>query len=146
MEINNFGKTLTDYTIPSSQRVDGTKLGQQDFLKVMVEQMRNQNPLDPQDNGQFFTQMVQFQSLDAMTAMSAAITKLVEIAGLANGSALVGRQVSALVDAGKDPLTGFPLGQQLVTGVVDRVSFEQGSPVVHVDNRWIPANQVTEVS
>lgn len=144
--ISNFGKSLDDVTIPTSQRVDGTKLNQQDFLKVMVEQMRNQNPLDPQDNNQFFSQMVQFESLDAMSAMSAAIEKLVEVAGLANGSALIGRTVKALVDGGKDPATGFPRGLQAVTGVVDRVTFQNGTPIVHVGNLAVPAAKVLEVS
>ena len=147
MEINaNYGKSLDDVTIPTSQRLDGTKLNQQDFLKVMVEQMRNQNPLDPQDNNQFFSQMVQFESLDSMTAMSRAIEKLVEVAGLANGSALIGRNVTALVDGGADPATGLPRGQQAVSGVVSRVTFENGSPIVHVGNMSVPASKVLEVS
>ena len=143
---NNYGRGMDDMTIPTSQRVDGTKLGQQDFLKVMVEQMRNQNPLDPQDNNQFFSQMVQFESLDAMSSMSAAIEKLVEVAGLANGSALIGRNVTALVDGGMDPASGLPRGQQVVSGVVDRVTFDNGTPIVHVGNLSVPASKVLEVS
>ena len=143
---SNFGKGLADLTIPTSQRVDGTKLNQQDFLKVMVEQMRNQNPLDPQDNNQFFSQMVQFESLDSMSAMSDAISKLVEVSGLANGSALIGRSVTALVDGGTDPDTGFPRGDQKVSGVVDRVTFDNGSPIVHMGNLSVPASKVLEVS
>jgi flagellar basal-body rod modification protein FlgD len=140
------GKTLEDLTIPTSQRTNGTKLGQQDFLKVMVEQMRNQNPLEPQNNNEFFTQMVQFQSLDAMTAISAQLKSLVEVGGLANAAALIGKTVKASVDKGADPRSGMPLPPEEVSGVVSSVTFENGSPVVHVGNKAIPASMVDEVS
>src|SRR5712692_5047153 len=103
----SIGKSLEDLTIPTSQRTNGTKLGQQDFLKVMVEQMRNQNPLEPQNNNEFFSQMVQFQSLDAMSAISAQLKSLVEVGGLANAAALIGKNVKATVEQGADPKTGM---------------------------------------
>src|SRR5947199_1596868 len=111
------GKSLEDLTIPTSQRTNGTKLGQQDFLKVMVEQMRNQNPLDPQNNNEFFSQMVQFQSLDAMTAISAQLKSLTEVGGLANAAALIGKTVKASIDQGTDA-KGMPLPADNVTGLV----------------------------
>ena len=61
--VSNVGRTLDDFSIPSSQRTTSEDLGQEDFLKLMVEQMRNQNPLDPQDNSEFFSQIAQFQTL-----------------------------------------------------------------------------------
>ena len=60
MEIgSNFGRTLADITQPGSGRVESRELDQQDFLKIMIEQMRHQNPLEPQDNSQFFAQIAQ---------------------------------------------------------------------------------------
>ncbi len=45
----------------------GTKssLGEQDFLKLLVAQLKNQDPLAPQDNTQFVAQLAQFSSLQA---------------------------------------------------------------------------------
>ena len=43
MEIGtNFGRQLDDLAFAGSQRVDTPDLTQQDFLKLMIEQMRNQ--------------------------------------------------------------------------------------------------------
>ena len=110
MEIgNNFGKTLNDATIGASGFVESKSLGQADFLKLMVEQLRNQNPLEPQDNSQFFSQIVQFDTLDAMQEISSALQTLVVVSELANASALVGRTVTAEVPQAPDPETGYPV-------------------------------------
>jgi flagellar basal-body rod modification protein FlgD len=40
------------------------------FLKLLVAQLKNQNPLNPSDGIQFVTQLAQFTSLEQSTAMS----------------------------------------------------------------------------
>jgi flagellar basal-body rod modification protein FlgD len=144
--VSNVGRTLNDFSIPSSQRTTGAELGQEDFLKLMVEQMRNQNPLEPQDNSEFFNQIAQFQTLDAMNVISEAITTLVEISGLSNASSLIGRDVIASVPQSADPETGFPRPDQEVTGVVDRVSFDANGAVLHIGALSVPASLVIEIS
>ncbi len=42
-----------------------SSLGEQDFLKLLVAQLKNQDPLAPQDNTQFVAQLAQFSSLQA---------------------------------------------------------------------------------
>ena len=146
MEASNVGRTLADFAIPTSQRTASPELGQQDFLKLMVEHMRNQNPLEPQDNSEFFNQVAQFQQLDAMTAISMAITTLVEISGLANSSALIGRHVTAEVPQGVDPETGFPRGNKTVSGIVERVTFDENGSVLLVNGLSVPAAAVVEIT
>lgn len=146
METSNIGRTLGDITMPSSQRAASPDLGQQDFLKIMVEQMRNQNPLEPQDNSQFFTQIAQFQTLDTMKSISDAISSLAEVSGLANSSSLIGRQVTASVPQSPDPETGFPRPDKVVTGIVDRVTFDKDGSVLEVNGLSIPTSKVTEIT
>lgn len=147
MEISaNFGRTLADISNAPRQRTGGTDLDQQDFLLIMVEQMRNQNPLEPQDNSEFFSQIAQFNTLDTMREIAEGIATLVEVSGLANASALIGRTVTAIVPRGPDPETGFPRLPEAVTGVVTKVSFESQGAVVHLGERAIPAALVVEVA
>ena len=146
METSNVGRTLGDFTIPSSQKAASPELGQQDFLKIMVEQMRNQNPLEPQDNSEFFSQIAQFQQLDAMAAISKAITTLVEISGLASSSALIGQHVVAEVPQSADPETGFPRPNKTVSGIVERVTFDDNGSVLQVNGISVPAAAVVEIT
>jgi flagellar basal-body rod modification protein FlgD len=56
---------------------NGTKqLGKQDFLELLVTQMRYQDPLAPQDNQQFIAQMAQFSSLEGTQNINASIEDL----------------------------------------------------------------------
>ncbi|MCD5978626.1 Flagellar basal body rod modification protein [Pseudomonas savastanoi pv. glycinea] len=76
-------------------------LGKDAFLQLLVTQMKNQNPLEPQDNGEFVAQLAQFSSLESMQNLT---TTVDGIAGLyqssqaLQASSLVGRSV--VVNAG----------------------------------------------
>ncbi len=146
MEIgNNYGKSLGDITNPGSQSVKAAALGQKDFMTLMIAQMRNQNPMEPQDNTQFIAQLASFQTLSAMEEMSTALKALAQVSELASASALVGRTVSASVPQANDATTGMPRPNEQVSGVVDRVTFGADGATVHIGNRAVPAALVQEV-
>lgn len=141
----NFGRGLGDL-VPSAGKVETRKLDQQDFMKLMIEQMRSQNPLEPQDNSEFFQQMVQFESLDAMRSISTALKALAEVSEIANASALVGKTVLATREVGPDPETGFPRPPERISGAVTKVTFGSAGAMVHIGDRAVPASAITEVS
>jgi flagellar basal-body rod modification protein FlgD len=65
----------------------GTKssLGKDDFLKLLVAQLKNQDPLAPQDNTQFVSQLAQFSSLEAAMGTNTRLDSLTnQNQGLAN--------------------------------------------------------------
>lgn len=145
MEIGtNFGRQLDDLAFAGSQRVDTPDLTQQDFLKLMIEQMRNQNPLDPQNNNDFFTQMTQFNTLDTMQEIAASLRSMAEFNELANASALVGRTITVTVTA-LDPETG-EVSTGIVVGVVERVTFGPGGPMAYVGDSPVPTTSIVEVA
>jgi hypothetical protein len=111
----------------------------------MIEQMRQQNPLEPQDNSQFFAQIAQFDTLDTMRGIAEALQSLASVSELANASSLVGRTVTATIDVGPDPETGFPRPPELVQGIVERVTFKGGA-TVHIGDRAVPASAISEVA
>jgi len=139
------GVSSTGTPDPSTQKVSTASLGQKDFMTLMIAQMRNQNPMSPQDNTQFIAQLASFQTLSAMQEMSAALKTLAQVSELSSASALVGRTVSASVPVANDPKTGMPQPNQAVTGVVDRVTFGTDGATVHIGNRAVPAALVQEV-
>lgn len=75
------------------------ELGKDEFLKLLIAQMQNQDPLDPQDNGEYIAQLAQFSALEQMTNVADAMTLLGGLVNNLNTSVLVG-QVNNFI--GKD--------------------------------------------
>jgi flagellar basal-body rod modification protein FlgD len=73
-------------------------LGQEDFLTLLVAQLRNQDPLNPLDNEAFVAQLAQFATVSGITEISRGIGALSartdDLARL-QASALLGRTVTA---------------------------------------------------
>jgi len=76
-------------------------LGQEDFLKLMVAQMQNQSPLEPESNGEFLGQMAQFSTVSGLDKMQQSLdtltSSLVSNQAL-EASSLVGRFVRVAGD------------------------------------------------
>ena len=62
----------TDASVPATK-----SLGQDTFLKLLVEQLKNQDPLSPQDSAQFVAQLAQFNSLEQLISINDRLGKLV---------------------------------------------------------------------
>lgn len=71
-------------------------LGQEDFLRMMVAQVRNQDPMDPKTNGDFLAQLAQFSTNDGINKMQGSMEQLansLQSNQALQASALVGRKV-----------------------------------------------------
>ena len=69
------------------------------FLQLLVAQLQNQDPLEPQDNGEFIAQMAQFSTLEQMSHMTASMDKIGELVRNIDTSVLVG-QLSGMIGKG----------------------------------------------
>ncbi|CEK11062.1 flagellar hook assembly protein FlgD [Legionella hackeliae] len=71
-------------------------LGQNDFLRLMIAQVKSQDPLEPQTNGDFLSQLAQFSTNDGITKMQESIESLassLQSNQALQASSLVGRKV-----------------------------------------------------
>lgn len=68
-------------------------LGQADFMKLLIAQMKNQNPLDPQSSTDFATQLAQFSSLNGINQLNQNFTNMLMLQGLSQGTNLIGKTV-----------------------------------------------------
>ncbi|WP_372963971.1 flagellar hook assembly protein FlgD [Marinobacter sp.] len=90
---------LSQYQIqPENTAQGGSELGKDAFMELMLAQMKNQNPLEPQDNGDFISQLAQFSSLEEMQNLTGTVD---DVAGqfrssqALQASAMVGKTVLA---------------------------------------------------
>ncbi len=84
-------------------------LGRDEFLQMLITQLENQDPLNPQDATEFTAQLAQFSSLDQLFSMRSAIDKLATVQGSTNAlsvASLIGRQVTVEASAFDVPAAG----------------------------------------
>src|SRR5699024_3114867 len=78
-----------------------TSLGQADFLRLMTEQLKNQDPLKPLDNNQFLGQLAQFstvQGIDDMQSAMGSMASVMESDQTLRAASLVGREALVAAD------------------------------------------------
>ena len=112
------------------------QLGQDTFLKLMVAQLRNQDPMNPQDSSEFLAQTAQFTSLEKLGAVADQTSQALAAQMAFGASSLVGRSVTYL-DA--DGLTE-------VAGTVDLVRFTPAGPVLTVGGTEVPISSLVAVA
>src|SRR5574344_1020329 len=71
LQVDAFNKANT-----VNGRTATQSLGKDDFLKLLITQLSNQDPTSPMDNTEFISQMAQFSSLEQMTNMSTGFDRL----------------------------------------------------------------------
>ncbi|AFM42684.1 flagellar hook capping protein [Desulfosporosinus acidiphilus SJ4] len=105
--------TSTSSTSNTQQTNSNSTLGKDDFLKLLVTQMENQDPMNPMDNTQSIAQMAQFSSLEQMTNIATAMDTLNtnfssynQQSLLAQGASLIGKTVSGLDTDGTTTISG----------------------------------------
>jgi len=86
---------------PTNSRLGSTELGQSDFLALMTAQLAAQDPLKPQDNGEFIAQMAQFSSVESLSRLETSFSELANAMSsnqALQASTLVGKQVLVPAD------------------------------------------------
>jgi flagellar basal-body rod modification protein FlgD len=95
----------------------GSTLGKDDFLKLFVTQMENQDPMSPQDNSQFMAQMAQFSTLEQITNLSQATERMGFAGQVSQAVGLIGHTVG-YVNGNGDAVTGVATGVQIDNGSI----------------------------
>jgi flagellar basal-body rod modification protein FlgD len=138
---------LTGITTETSSLTAAAPQGQKDlgkeaFMGLLVEQMKNQDPMNPQSNEDFVAQLANFSTLEQMEQMNSNLLgmALLEesnalLSQLTEGSALIGKTVNWT-----DPATGAP--QQ---GEVQGVKIDNGMSHLKIDGVEVPLIFVNEV-
>lgn len=116
-------------------RIPTKTMDQQDFLKILVAQAKSQDPLNPNAETDFVSQMTQFSMLEQFKGVQTEMTGLRTGQDLTSANSLLGRIVE--VDAGK---------QDRLLGLVSAVQIEAGKPKVVVGGRSFDVAKIIEVS
>ena len=114
----------------------GSDMDKDAFLKLLVTQLKNQDPMKPMQDTEFIGQMAQFSSLEQMQNMNKLMEAQNNFAQLSQASGLIGKDVT-LVTNGEEA--------QTVTGVVEQVLQTGGKTFVVVGGEAYEASMVHTV-
>ena len=119
---------------------DKTKqLGKQDFLKLLMAQLQNQDPTKPMDDSQMIAQMAQFSALEATQGLQQTIQQSNNVQTIFQAGALIGKYIQANESDGTS-----------TTGAVTGVDFTSTngvvSPTLQVDGKDVGYSNIVKVS
>ncbi|MFV9654414.1 flagellar hook assembly protein FlgD [Pseudomonas sp. NY15366] len=93
--VSGTNSVLDQYQIKQDTK-QNKDLGKNEFLNLLVAQLNNQNPLEPQGNGEFIAQLAQFSSLEGIQQLNSSVSSMMssfQSSQALQASSLVGRKV-----------------------------------------------------
>ncbi len=127
MEVDTFNKSIA-----VNGRTAQQSLGKDDFLKLLITQLSNQDPTSPMDNTAFIAQMAEFSSLEQMTNMNSNFEKMNSMLSSSQAVNTIGKTVD------------IDLGDTNITGRVDAITYGE-NPQVKVGNMYYDMKQIRAV-
>jgi flagellar basal-body rod modification protein FlgD len=110
-------------------------LGPDAFLKLLVAQLKYQNPMEPSDGTQLLQQTAQFTQVETLQSLADSQEQLMNVTQFSLAVGLSGKQVSAY-DASGNP----------VAGQVESIRFASTGPELQIGQTWVPLTNVLEVA
>ncbi len=127
-DISGVGSALDAISVANKYKKEEAKpqeLGQDAFLQLMISQLKNQDPLSPQENGEFVAQLAQFSSVEGLDKLNNSFesfaNKFVSNQAL-QASSLVGRSVTVATDTTALPPGGIVSGASELPAGADNLS------------------------
>jgi flagellar basal-body rod modification protein FlgD len=123
-------------TLPTSQAGAFGDLSSEDFVKVMISELTNQDPLDPQDSGALLEQLSSLRNIESQLALQEQLGNLVLQNQIASAGSLIGKLI-----------TGQDANFDQIEGLVTSVRVEDGTVFLELDSgRTLSMDRVTEIA
>lgn len=137
MAVNGVNSTNSSNNLPT---VDPDKQGfagltSQDFIKLLITQLQNQDPSNPLDSDQLLNQISQMRNLQAGIELQDTLTNLTNSQQLTSSTAFIGKTI-----------TGTGTDQTTVTGTVSKVQLREGAAYLTVGTKEVKLADVLSVS
>lgn len=104
------------------------------FVKLLITELQNQDPLNPMDNGEILQQISQIREIESNRRLTETLDSVRLGQDLATASGLIGRSIVALSEAG-----------HVITGRVDQITIEDDGPKVHVGEHVVALKNVSSI-
>jgi flagellar basal-body rod modification protein FlgD len=106
-----------------------------DFMQMLVTQLKNQDPLNPTSSDQILQQISEIDNIQATASLTSSLNSVSLGQSLATASNMIGKQVQGLDSSGNK-----------VSGIVDSVSVAKGAASLNVGSQTLTLSNVSQVS
>jgi len=123
----------------SSSAINTTSSIQMDYMKLLVAQLQNQNPLEPLDNNDMASQLAQFSQLQQLESMNSNFASVLAATQRNYANSLIGKEISfELIDK-----TGTG---NITSGIVEEaINTANGEIALVVNNNTLALDDVISV-
>lgn len=125
----------SDVPPPAPVENPGALLDRDAFLKLLVAQLKHQDPSQPADASQMLAQSAQLTMVDQLGQISESLTDAAALDQLTLAGTMIGREVSFRTDTG-----------ELRTELVQAVRLETGDLMLHAGGYLVPIEAVSQIS
>jgi flagellar basal-body rod modification protein FlgD len=101
VSISDLGSVAADSSTTAATTYGGTEMDQETFLNLLITQLQNQDPMNPQDSQEFVAQLAQFSSLEQLMSLNDGMDTLYLATSSMNNASmtqLIGKDVVAYGD------------------------------------------------
>lgn len=123
MVVDNVAATQTKATGKSSSSAPSASVGYNDFLQLLIAQMKNQDPTSPTDMAQYMSQFAQLSSVEQAIQTNAKLDTLLSTSAMSQAEGLIGRTAAFTSEDG-----------QSASGKITAVHIIQGGAVATLEN------------
>ena len=78
----------------SSSAINSASSIQMDYMKLLITQLKNQNPLEPMDNNEMASQLAQFSQLEQLESMNSNFANVLSATERNYANSLIGKEIS----------------------------------------------------
>lgn len=101
-----------------SKATTKSELGKNDFMLLLLEQLKNQDPTKPMEDTEFIAQLAQFNSLEQMQSLNNTMFDLLVLQQVNEANTLIGKTITAQPASETEPVTGKVTGFGIIKGEV----------------------------
>ena len=111
-------------------------LSSEEFIKIMLQELTNQDPFNPQDSGALLEQLSSLRNIESQLNLQTQLESLVLQNQVANAGGMIGKVVSGLDENNRN-----------VSGLVTSVRVVNGRAILELDTGFaVPMTRVTEIA
>ena len=123
----------------SSSAINSASSIQMDYMKLLITQLQNQNPLEPLDNNEMASQLAQFSQLQQLESLNSSFADVLSTTQRNYANSLIGKEITFV----SEDETG---ASSITSGIVEEViNNVDGKTVLIVGNDNIALEDIISV-